>query len=53
MDRNDRASDREVDEVKWLAMLIRQGLKLIVAGIERRYRLGPHKPKRDTVSTLR
>jgi hypothetical protein len=27
------------DDVKWLALLIRQGLKLIVAGIERRYGL--------------
>jgi hypothetical protein len=27
------------DDVKWLALLIRQGLKLIVVGIERRYGL--------------
>lgn len=27
------------DDVRWLAMLIRQGLKLIVAGIEKRYGL--------------
>ena len=33
------------DGVKWLAMLIRQGLLLIVAGIERRYELGKHRPK--------
>ncbi len=25
------------DEVKWLALLLRQGLKLVVVGIERRY----------------
>jgi hypothetical protein len=28
------------DGVRWLALLIRQGLKLIIAGIERRYGLG-------------
>ena len=33
------------DDVRWLAMLIRQGLLLIVAGIERRYELGKHRPK--------
>ena len=38
----------ENDDVKWLAMLIRQGLLLIVAGIERKYRLGPHK-RRDKI----
>lgn len=27
------------DDVKWLALLIRQGLKVIVAGIEKRYGL--------------
>ena len=27
------------DDVRWLALLIRQGLKLIVTGIERRYGL--------------
>ena len=27
------------DDVRWLAMLIRQGLKIIVVGIERRYGL--------------
>jgi hypothetical protein len=27
------------DDVKWLALLIRQGLKIIVAGIEKRYGL--------------
>jgi hypothetical protein len=31
------------DRVRWLALLIRQGLKLIVAGIERRYGLGCQK----------
>ncbi len=25
------------DEVRWLAILIRQGLKLVVVGIEKRY----------------
>lgn len=30
---------RQRDDVKWLALLIRQGLKLIVSGIERRYGL--------------
>lgn len=31
--------------VRWLALLIRQGLLLIVAGIEARYRLGKHAEK--------
>lgn len=35
--------DRTDDGVKWLALLIRQGLLLIVAGIERRYGLDRHK----------
>lgn len=28
------------DGVRWLALLIRQGLKLVIAGIEKRYGLG-------------
>lgn len=47
MHERDNAADSSADDVKWLAMLIRQGLKLIVAGIERRYSLGPHRPRRD------
>ena len=35
------------DGVRWLALLLRQGLLLIVAGIERRYRVGAHKPRRE------
>jgi hypothetical protein len=31
------ARPAEDDGVRWLALLLRQGLKLIVAGIERRY----------------
>lgn len=27
------------DDIKWLALLLRQGLKLIVSGIERHYGL--------------
>ena len=42
-----RPMDNEHDSTYWLAMLIRQGLKLIVAGIERRYRVGQFKPKRE------
>lgn len=34
----DRREEREED-ARWLAMLIRQGLKVIVVGIERRYGL--------------
>lgn len=30
----------EQDDTRWLALLIRQGLKLIVVGIEKRYGLG-------------
>lgn len=37
----DRREER--DDVRWLAMLVRQGLKLIVVGIERRYHLGDAK----------
>ena len=39
-------TDPEPDDVKWLALLIRQGLKLIVVGIERRYGLDDGKEKR-------
>ncbi len=35
------------NDVRWLALLIRQGLKLIVVGIERRYHLGDEKPAGD------
>lgn len=28
---------RDADNVQWLAMLLRQGMLLVVAGIERRY----------------
>ena len=31
--------DRRDDEMRWFVMLVRQGLKLIVAGIEARYGL--------------
>lgn len=31
------------DSVRWLALLIRQGLLLIVAGIERKYGINGHK----------
>ncbi len=34
------------DDVKWLALLLRQGLKLIVAGIEARYGIGGGKQDR-------
>jgi len=34
------------DDVRELAMLIRQGMKLIVAGIERKYALGDAKDQR-------
>ncbi len=34
------------DEVKWLALLVRQGLKLVVVGIEKRYGVGDEKEKR-------
>lgn len=27
------------DDIRWLALLVRQGLKIIVVGIERRYGL--------------
>jgi hypothetical protein len=30
----------EPDDTRWLALLIRRGLLLIVRGIEERYRLG-------------
>lgn len=30
---------RRDDDLRWLALLIRQGLKVIVVGIERRYGL--------------
>lgn len=36
----ERADD---ESVRWLALLIRQGLLLIVSGIERRYGLGPRR----------
>ncbi len=35
-DRPDCRCERD-DEVKWLALLVRQGLKLVVVGIEKRY----------------
>lgn len=38
--------ERRDDDLRWLALLIRQGLKLIVAGIERRYGIGEHKQER-------
>lgn len=37
-------------ETYWLAMLLRQGLLLIVRGIERRYDLSD---KRDTLMTIK
>ncbi len=47
MHERENATETAADDVKWLAMLIRQGLKLIVAGIERRYGLGSHRPRRN------
>ena len=52
MQQTDNADDRERDSTYWLAMLIRQGLKLIVAGIERRYRVGQFKPKRERAAPI-
>lgn len=37
------------DGVRWLAMLIRQGLKLIVAGIEQKYGLDDSKTRSAVV----
>lgn len=34
------------DEVRWLALLVRQGLQLVVAGIEKRYGLEDHRKNR-------
>lgn len=34
------------DDTKWLALLVRQGLKLIVVGIEKRYNIGDEKDRR-------
>lgn len=31
--------DQRADDLRWLALLIRQGLKIIVVGIEQRYGL--------------
>jgi hypothetical protein len=36
----------EDDSAKWLALLLRQGLKLIVSGIEKRYGLCDDKERR-------
>ena len=35
--------ERRDDELRWFVLLVRQGLKLIVAGIEARY--GMNEPK--------
>lgn len=35
----DVCREQQKDDVRWLAVLIRQGLKVIVVGIERRYGL--------------
>jgi len=32
-------AEKQADDIRWLALLIRQGLKIIVVGIERRYGL--------------
>ena len=40
-----RAPDEEADEMRELALLIRQGLKLIVVGIEKKYGLDDKKSK--------
>lgn len=32
-------TERKDDDIRWLALLVRQGLKIIVIGIERRYGL--------------
>lgn len=37
------------DDIKWLALLIRQGLKLIVSGIEQRYGLDDSKTRSAVV----
>lgn len=34
------------DDTRWLALLVRQGLLLIVRGVERRYGLGTGKDRR-------
>lgn len=33
----DQCQRKQDDDVRWLALLIRQGLKVIVAGIDKRY----------------
>lgn len=43
--REGAAQRYEDDGVRWLALLLRQGLLLIVAGIERRYGLGEKCPR--------
>ena len=40
------SEDQADDGVRWLALLLRQGLKLIIAGIERRYGLGESELRR-------
>ena len=39
------ADEVKGDDVRWLAMLIRQGLKLVVVGIEHYYDLNENKDK--------
>ncbi len=36
-DRPDCRCARDAEEIRWLVLLVRQGLKLIVVGIEKRY----------------
>ena len=38
---------RRDDDLRWFVLLVRQGLKLIVRGIEARYRLDEPKRARD------
>ncbi len=37
--------EQKQDEVKWLALLVRQGLKLIVVGIEKKYGIEERRDK--------
>lgn len=44
-----RSKPPDDDGVRWLALLIRQGLKLIVAGIEQKYALDDSKSRSAVV----
>jgi len=48
-DRPDCRCDRDDEEIRWLALLLRQSALMIAKGIERRYGIGDYKDhqKRD------